>query len=130
MPKLQYFGHLMRKANSLEKTLMVGKTERQEEKGVTEAEMVGSYHRLSGREFEQTPGDSDRQESLVCCSQAGRKEVDMTEQLSSNNSSKREFKLQAPLSPGDPEVTGLTPFRQAPNWGPRPVLPHGLPQRA
>ena len=48
---------------------------------MTEAEMVGSYHRLSGHEFEQTPGDSERQESLVCCSPSGRKELDMTEQL-------------------------------------------------
>ena len=39
--KLQYFGHLMRKPDSLEKTLMLGKKGRQEEKGTTEEEMVG-----------------------------------------------------------------------------------------
>ena len=39
--KFQYFGHLIRRADSLEKTLMLGKTERQEEKGMTEDEMVG-----------------------------------------------------------------------------------------
>ena len=40
--KLQYFGHLMRRTNSLEKTLMLGKM--QEEKGMTEDEMVGWHH--------------------------------------------------------------------------------------
>ena len=39
----------------------------QEEKGVTEDEMVGWHHRLNGHEFEQTPGNSERQGSLVCC---------------------------------------------------------------
>ena len=41
--KLQYFGHLMQRADSLEKTLMLGKRE-QEEKGTTEDEMVGWHH--------------------------------------------------------------------------------------
>jgi len=41
--KLQYFGHLMRRIDSLEKTLMLGKIE-QEEKGTTEDEMVGWHH--------------------------------------------------------------------------------------
>ena len=38
---------------------------------MTEDEMVGWHHRLSGREFEQTPGDSEGQGSLVCCSPWG-----------------------------------------------------------
>ena len=63
---LQYFGHLMRRADSLEKTLMLGKVEGQEEKGTTEDEIVGWHHLLSGHEFEQTPGDGEGQESLVC----------------------------------------------------------------
>ena len=43
--KLQYFGHLMRRADSLEKTLMLEKIKgRQEEKGTTENEMVGWHH--------------------------------------------------------------------------------------
>ena len=50
--KLQYFGHLMRRVNSLEKTLMLGGIWWQEEKGTTEDEMAGWHHRLSGREFE------------------------------------------------------------------------------
>ena len=50
----------------------------QEEKGETEDEMVEWYHRLNGREFEQTLGDSEGQGSLECCSPWGRKELDMT----------------------------------------------------
>ena len=42
--KLQYFGHLMRRADSLEKTLMLGGITRQEEKGTTEDEMAGWHH--------------------------------------------------------------------------------------
>ena len=45
-----------------------GKDWGQEEKGVTEDEMVGWHHRLTGHEFEQTPGDGEGQGSLVCCS--------------------------------------------------------------
>ena len=48
--KLQYFGHLMRRVDSLEKTLMLGGMG-QEEKGTTEDEMAGWHHRLDGREF-------------------------------------------------------------------------------
>ena len=52
MLKLQYFGHLMRRTDSLEKTLMLGKDWRWEEKGTTEDEMVGWHHRFYGHEFE------------------------------------------------------------------------------
>ena len=44
--KLHYFGHLMRRVDSLEKTLMLGRDWGQEEKGPTEDEMAGWYHRL------------------------------------------------------------------------------------
>ena len=54
-----------------------GKDWRQEEKGVTEDEMVGWHHRLNG--CEQTPGDSEGQGSLACCSPWGCKELDTTE---------------------------------------------------
>ena len=50
--KLQYFGHLMQRADSLEKTLMLGKIDAGEEKGTTEDEMVGWHHHLNGHEFE------------------------------------------------------------------------------
>ena len=49
--KLQYFGHLMQRVDSLEKTLMLGRDWGQEEKGTTE-EMAGWHHRLYGHEFE------------------------------------------------------------------------------
>ena len=48
-----------------------GRDWRLEEKGMTEDEMVGWHHWLNGHEFEQTPRDSDRQGSLVCCSPWG-----------------------------------------------------------
>ena len=72
--KLQYFGHLMWRTDSLEKTLMLGKDWRQEEKGTSEDEMVGLYHLLNGHEFEQAPGAGDGQVSLACCSPWGRRE--------------------------------------------------------
>ena len=49
--KLQYFGHLMRRVDSLEKTLMLEGIVEQEEKGTTEDEMAGWHHRLDGHEF-------------------------------------------------------------------------------
>ena len=49
--KLQYFGHLMQKVDSLEKT-DAGRDWGQEEKGTTEDEMAGWHHQLNGREFE------------------------------------------------------------------------------
>ena len=49
--KLQYFGHLMRRTDSSEKTLMLGKIGGQEEKGMTEDEMVGWHHRLNEHGF-------------------------------------------------------------------------------
>ena len=63
--KLQYFGHLIRTANSSEKTLFSGEDWRQEEKRVEEDEMVGWYHWLNGYESEQTPGDGEGQGGLV-----------------------------------------------------------------
>ena len=58
-----------------------GKDWGQEEKRVTEDEMVGCHHRLNGHEFVQTPGDSGGQGSLECCSPWGHKELDTIEWL-------------------------------------------------
>ena len=74
--KLQLFGHLMRRTDSLEKTLMLGKIENKRRKGRTQDEMVGWHHQLNGQEFDQTLGDGEGQGSLVCCSPWGRKESD------------------------------------------------------
>ena len=52
---------------------------------MTEDEMVGWHHQLSGHEFEQTLGDSEGQGRLVCFSPWGHKESDMAEQLNNNN---------------------------------------------
>ena len=53
----------------------------QEEKGMTENEMVGWHHQPDGHEFEQAPGVRDGQVSLACCSPWGCTELDMTKQL-------------------------------------------------
>ena len=76
--KLQYFGHLMWRANSLEKTLMLGKIEGRRRRG-RQDEMVGWHHQLNGHECEQALGDSERQGNLGCCSPWGCKGSDMTE---------------------------------------------------
>ena len=79
--KLQYFGHLMQRVDSLEKTLMLGGIGGKEEKGMTEDEMAGWHHRLEGHVSKWTPGVGDGQGGLVCCDSWGRKESDTTEQL-------------------------------------------------
>ena len=65
--KLQYFGHLMQTADSLEKSLMLGK----KEKGASEDEMGGWHHRCSEYELGQTLGDGEGHGGLVCCSPWG-----------------------------------------------------------
>ena len=65
--KLQYFGHLMLRANSLEKTPMLGKIEGRRRRRAAEDEIVGWRHQLNGHEFEQTQGNNG-EGRLVCCS--------------------------------------------------------------
>ena len=48
---------------------------------MTDNEMVRWYHLLNGHQYEQTPGNGERQGSLACCSPCGRKESDATERL-------------------------------------------------
>ena len=72
--KLQYFGHLIQRVDSLEKDPDAGRDCRQEVKGTTEDEMAGWHHQLDGREFERTPGVGDGRGGLACCSSWGRKE--------------------------------------------------------
>ena len=95
--KLQYFGYLIRRAES-GKDPDAGKDWRQEEKGVTEDEMIGWHHWLYGHEFDQVPGIGVAQGILVCCSSWGHKESDMTEWLNWTDvqyvlKTKKEFKL-------------------------------------
>jgi len=80
--KLQSFGHLMRRADSLEKTLMLGKIEGRKKWGrqrTTEDEMVGWHRHLNGHGFGWTPGVGDGQGGLVCCGSWCCKESDTTE---------------------------------------------------
>ena len=76
--KLQYFGHLMQTHDSVEKTLMLGKTEGKKAKREAEDETVRQPHQLNGYKLGQTLGDSGGQRNLVCCSSWGHKESDMT----------------------------------------------------
>ena len=69
--KFQYFGHLMWRTDSLEKTLMLGKT----------VDMVGWHQWFDGHEFEQAPKIGNRQGRLACSSPWGLKESDLTERL-------------------------------------------------
>ena len=63
--KLQYFGYLMRRADSLEKTLMLGKGEARRKRGRQRTRWFGWHHRLNGHEFEQVLGDDEGQGTLV-----------------------------------------------------------------
>ena len=78
--KLQYFGHLMWRSDSFEKTLRLGKIEGRRRRG-RQRMMVGWHHWLNGHEFGWTLGVGDEQGGLACCSSWGRKESDTTELL-------------------------------------------------
>ena len=66
MLKLQYFGHLMQRVNSLEKILMLGKTEGRRRRGQRRMRWLDDIiDSINGHEFEQTPGDGEEQGSLV-----------------------------------------------------------------
>ena len=70
--KLQYFGHLMRIADSLENTPMLVKIEGRRRRGKQD-EMVGWHHHLDGHEFGWTSGVGDGQGGLACCVSWGRR---------------------------------------------------------
>ena len=70
--KLQYFGHLMQRADSLEKTLMLGKIKDRRRRD--DREQDGWHHWLNGHESEQAPGVGDGQGGLACYSPRGCKE--------------------------------------------------------
>ena len=82
--KLQYFGYLMQRGDSLGKKKKNTKKKPwcckdwgQEEKRMAQDEMVGWQYRLNGHEFEQTLGNSEGQGGLARCSPWGRRESDM-----------------------------------------------------
>ena len=83
--RLQYFGHLVQRANSLEKTPMLGKIEGRRRRGSQRMRWLGWHDQLNA----QTLGHSEGQESLVCCSPWGCKESDTTERLNNNKKEQR-----------------------------------------
>ena len=83
--KLQYFGHLMWRTNSFEKTLVLGKIEgRRRRVWLRTRWLDGITDSMDSMEFEQTPGDSNGQGSLPCCCLWGHKESDTTYKLNNN----------------------------------------------
>ena len=80
--KLQYFGHLMRRADSLEKTLMLGKIEGRRRRGWHRMRWLDSIPNTM--EFGWTPGVGDGQGGLACGCSWGHKESDTTEQQNWN----------------------------------------------
>ena len=77
MQKLQYFGHLMQRADSLGKTLMMGKIEGRR-RGQQRMRRLDGITNSMNTSFEQTLGDGEGQKSLTFCSLWGCKELDMT----------------------------------------------------
>ena len=78
--KLQCFGHLMQRVDSLEKILMLGGIGGRRKRGRQRMRWLDGI--TNSIESEWTPGDGDGQGGLVCCNSWGRKELDTTERLS------------------------------------------------
>ena len=84
--KLQYFGYLMRRADSLKKTLMLGKIEDRMRRGRERVRWLdGIINSMDMKKFEQTLGDSEGRGSLEYCSPWGDQKSDMTMQSNNNN---------------------------------------------
>ena len=79
--KLQYFGYLMRRVDSLAKTMMPGGIEGRRRRGRHRMRWLDGITDLMHVEFGWTPGVGDGQGGLVCCNSWGRKESDTTERL-------------------------------------------------
>ena len=106
MLKLQYFGHLMKRADSLEKNLLLGKIEggrRRDSRG-WDGWMVSP---IDGHEFEQAPGDDEGQGSLACCSPWGHKELDTVEQLNWTELTLSTCRSSSLVKPGQPDPKAL-----------------------
>ena len=81
--KVQYFGHLMQRADSLEKTIMLGKTEGRRRRGrqrMRRLDGITDSMDISLSKLWETEG----QGSLACCSPWGHKELNTTERMNNN----------------------------------------------
>ena len=78
-PKFQYFGHLVQRADLLEKTLMLGKIEGRSRRRRQRMRWLDGI--TNSTDIEQTQRDSEGQETLACCSPWGCRESDRTERL-------------------------------------------------
>ena len=101
--KLQYFSHLMGRADSLEKTLILGKIEGRRRRGRQRMKWLDGITNSMDIEFEQTLGNGEGQGSLACSSPWGCKESDITQQLS--KSSHGHTLSGVPLSNGEDQKT-------------------------
>ena len=81
MLKLQYFGHLMQRTDSLEETLMLGKIEGRRKRGQQRMRWLDGITDLMNHESEQALEVGDGQGGLVCCGSWGHKDWDTTERL-------------------------------------------------
>ena len=100
----------MGRANSLEKTVILGKTEGKKEKRAAEDELLSQHHRLNGHESEQTPGDSEGQGSLTCCSPwVTKSQTCLLDSTTTNNSLYQ--KIRQPRE----YRTALSPHREGPD---------------
>ena len=97
--KLQYFGHLMWRVDSIGKDSDAGRDWGQEEKGTTEDEMAGWHHQLNGCKFEWTPAVGDGQGGLACCDSWAHKETDKTEWLNWTELKKKDNSGEVPPNP-------------------------------
>ena len=96
--KRQSFGHLMKRVNSLKKTLMLGKIEGRKRRGQQRMRWLNGITDSTNRhEIEQSPGETEGQGHLVCCRSWGRKELDMTWQLNNKNN---------PIKEGSRDIEG------------------------
>ena len=84
MLKLQYFGHRMRRADTLEKTLKLGKIEGRRRRGRQRMRWLDGITDSMDVGLSKALGDGEGQGSLACCSPRGHKESDVTEPLNTH----------------------------------------------